>query len=182
MFKQLLSLISISTLAIALSGCAGESSQSVVSSGGGSGNELEAEIDQIVGYEEIIIASYDLFMAQGMTEEVFSAGDNYILTATSSEDFRAGLFNESFDDTLELTIDDLVLFTVYSAKLMIEDDQTEITELENSVSLANENYGDFTVFFENGLITSAKSNDDSWSGEFSYQPDLVTLAKLDQQN
>ena len=138
------------------------------------------EVDQELGYEEIIERSYQEFLDKGMTERVESAGDNYILSANPQIDFKAGLYNETFDDILSVSEENLQLFTVVSAKLMLEQDDTVIEEGENSVSLSHPDFGDFTVYFENNLIVSGESNAGGWTGEFEYAPDAETLARLDQ--
>ena len=172
---------------LALSGCASaETDQNTAQNSDGSQSAQEAVTDnseqadsEPLGYEEIIERSYQEFLDKGMTERVESAGDNYVLTANPDSDFRAGLYNETFDDILDVSRDNLQLFTVVSAKLMLEQEDTVIEEGENSVSLSHPQYGDFTVFFENNLIVAGESNNDGWVGTFEYSPDPETLARLD---
>jgi hypothetical protein len=133
------------------------------------------QVEQELGYEEIIERSHQMFLEKGMTERVESAGDKYVLTANPDSDFKAGLYNETFDDILNVSRDNLQLFTVVSAKLMLEQDDTVIEEGEDSVSLTHPDYGDFTVFFEDNLIVAGESNNDGWTGTFEYQPDPETL-------
>lgn len=137
------------------------------------------EVEEDLGYQEIIERSYQEFLAKGITERVESAGDNYVLTANPDSDFKAGLYNESFDDILDVTEDNLQLFTVVAAKMMLEREETVIEEGEDSVSLTHPEFGDFTVYFQNNLITSGESNTGDWSGVFIYEPDPETLARLD---
>jgi hypothetical protein len=137
------------------------------------------ETDEDLGYQEIIERSYQEFLAKGITERVESAGDNYVLTANPDSDFKAGLYNESFDDILDVTKDNLQLFTVVAAKMMLEREETAIEESDNSVSLTHPEFGDFTVYFEDNLITSGESNNGDWSGVFVYEPDPATLARLE---
>lgn len=171
------------SLLLALSGCAAaeseDSPQQSQATGSDSDNSSEQVDSEPLGYEEIIQRSYQEFLDKGMTERVESAGDNYVLTANPDSDFKAGLYNETFDDILDVSKDNLQLFTVVSAKLMLEQDDTVISEDENSVSLSHPDYGDFTVFFENNLIVSGESNNDGWVGTFEYSPDAETLARLD---
>lgn len=137
------------------------------------------ELEEDLGYQEIIERSYQEFLAKGITERVESAGDNYVLTANPDSDFKAGLYNESFDDILDVTEDNLQLFTVVAAKMMLEREETVVEEGEDSVSLTHPEFGDFTVYFQNNLITSGESNTGDWSGVFIYEPDPETLARLD---
>ena len=167
-----------------ISGCAATPEQSTeqTSEQGSvqSGSESSSEqVEQELGYEEIIERSHQMFLEKGMTERVESAGDKYVLTANPDSDFKAGLYNETFDDILNVSRDNLQLFTVVSAKLMLEQDDTVIEEGEDSVSLTHPDYGDFTVFFEDNLIVAGESNNDGWTGTFEYQPDPETLQRLD---
>jgi len=173
-------LLTISVLAL-LTSCAsapvGENSTSSPAETNSSEQTPDAQED--LSYQEIIELSYQEFLEQGMTERVESAGDSYILTANPDSDFRAGLYNETFDDILDISRDNLQLFTVVSAKLMLDEEDTVVEEGENSISLTHPDYGDFTVFIENNLIVSGQSNTGGWEGEFEYAPDPETLARLD---
>ena len=167
-----------------ISGCAatpGQSTEQTSEQGSvQSGSESSSEqVEQELGYEEIIERSHQMFLEKGMTERVESAGDKYVLTANPDSDFKAGLYNETFDDILNVSRDNLQLFTVVSAKLMLEQDDTVIEEGEDSVSLTHPDYGDFTVFFEDNLIVAGESNNDGWTGTFEYQPDPETLQRLE---
>ncbi len=173
-------LLSISVLAL-LTSCASAPVEENATSSPAETNSGEQTPDaqEDLSYQEIIELSYQEFLDQGMTERVESAGDSYILTANPDSDFRAGLYNETFDDILDISRDNLQLFTVVSAKLMLEEEDTVIEEGENSISLTHPEYGDFTVFIENNLIVSGQSNTGGWEGEFEYAPDPETLARLD---
>lgn len=172
-----------------LSGCAATDSASDETTNGTQteqSNESQSEnqadnqeTDEDLGYQEIIERSYQEFLAKGITERVESAGDNYVLTANPAGEFKAGLYNESFDDILNVTEDNLQLFTVVAAKMMMEREETVVEEGEDSVSLNHPEFGDFTVYFQNNLITSGESNTGDWSGVFVYEPDPATLARLD---
>ena len=127
---------------------------------------------------DAVEASYQLWLSQGMTEEVDSSGDTYILTYQPGGDFVAALYNVELEDVIP--IEQPELFTVYSAWMMLKDDATVIVEGENQLTLTNEGYGDFTVFIENGLIVSGEAVNGSWTGVFRYEPDLPTLGILEQ--
>ena len=131
-----------------------------------------------VGVLDAVEASYQLWLSQGMTEEVDSSGDTYILTYQPGGDFVAALYNVELEDVIP--IEQPELFTVYSAWMMLKDDATVIVEGENQLTLTNEGYGDFTVFIENGLIVSGEAVNGSWTGVFRYEPDLPTLGILEQ--
>ena len=127
---------------------------------------------------DAVEASYQLWLSQGMTEEVDSSGDTYILTYQPGGDFVAALYNVELEDVIP--IEQPELFTVYSAWMMLKDDATVIVEGENQLTLTTEGYGDFTVFIENGLIVSGEAVNGSWSGVFRYEPDLPTLGILER--
>ena len=127
---------------------------------------------------DAVEASYQLWLSQGMTEEVDSSGDTYILTYQPGGDFVAALYNVELEDVIP--IEQPELFTVYSAWMMLKDDATVIVEGDNQLTLTNEGYGDFTVFIENGLIVSGEAVNGSWTGVFRYEPDLPTLGILEQ--
>jgi hypothetical protein len=127
---------------------------------------------------DAVEASYQLWLSQGMTEEVTSSGDTYILTYEPRGDFVAALYNVELEDVIP--IEQPELFTVYSAWMMLKDDATVIVEGENQLTLTNDGYGDFTVFMENGIIVSGEAVNGSWTGVFRYEPDLPTLKLLEQ--
>ena len=66
--------------------------------------------EEVVSYAQVIKDSYELFLENGMTEEVVSAGDRYILTYEPREEFVAALYNLEFDDVVG--IEQKELFTV----------------------------------------------------------------------
>ena len=125
---------------------------------------------------DAVEASYQKWLADGMTEEVTSSGDRYILTYEPGGEFVAGLYNVELDDVI--AIEQPELFTVYSAWLMLQEDATTIVEGDNQLTLTNENYGDFTVFIEDGLIVSGEAVNGSWTGVFRYSPDSTVLGLL----
>lgn len=129
-----------------------------------------------VGALDVVEASYQLWLTKGMTEEVTSSGDRYILTYEPGEPFLAALYNLEFEDVIP--IEQPELFTVYSAWIMLQDEATVIVEGDNQLQLTNPSYGDFTVFVEDGLIVSGQAVDGSWSGVFAYEPDAAILELL----
>ena len=167
-----------SVLLVALSGCAAaETSSPVESAATASATAEETPIE--VGVLDAVEASYQLWLSQGMTEEVTSSGDRYILTYEPGEPFLAALYNLEFEDVIP--IEQPELFTVYSAWIMLQDDVTVIIEGDNQLQLSNPNYGDFTVFIEDGLIVAGEAADGSWTGTFRYEPDAATLELLAQE-
>jgi len=147
---------------------------------GGTDAPTEAVAD--LSLLEAVEASYQLWLTNGMTEEVTSGGVKYILTYRPSADdgaFLAGLYNLEIDDIIP--IEQPELFTVYSAWVMLKDDATVIVEGDNQLSLENKDYGDFTVFIENGLIVSGEEATGSWTGVFRYEPDLALLERLNKE-
>ena len=120
--------------------------------------------------------SYELWLSDGMTEVVTSAGDYYILSYAPGEEFVAGLYNVGLDDIIP--IEQPEFFTVYSAWLMLQDPATVVTENGNRLTLNNEAYGNFVVTVVDGFIVSGEDVFGSWSGEFSYEPDAAVIARL----
>jgi hypothetical protein len=136
--------------------------------------EMAVEVNVLDAVE----ASYQLWLSQGMTEEVTSSGDIYILTYQPGAEFVAALYNIELEDVIP--IEQPELFTVYSAWMMLKDDATVIVEGDNQLTLTNDGHGDFTVFIENGVIVSGEAVNGSWTGVFRYGPDLPTLELLEQ--
>ena len=167
--------------ALLLSGCAPGEPEDVTSPNPATGDQ--APVDQSPSedndQESLLLAvetSYQRWLADGMTEVVTSAGDDYILSYAPGEEFVAGLYNVGLDDIIP--IEQPELFTVYSAWLMLQDPATEITESGNRLTLNNEAYGNFVVTVVDGLIVSGEDVFGSWSGDFSYEPDPAVIARL----
>ena len=133
--------------------------------------------DEVISYAQVIRDSYELFLEKGMTEEVVSAGDRYILTYEPGEEFLAALYNLEFEDVLG--VEQKELFTVYSAWAMLSEESTVIEETEQGFSLSHPDYGSFLVFIEDGLIVGGEGVDAGWTGEFRYEPDFDVLAMLE---
>jgi hypothetical protein len=164
-------------LAVGLAGCAPAevaSSTSPEATTSATAPATAVEVNVLDAVE----ASYQLWLSQGMTEEVTSSGDRYILTYEPGGDFVAALYNVDLEDVIP--IEQPELFTVYSAWMMLKDDATVIVEGDNQLTLTNEVYGDFTVFIENGIIVSGEAVNGSWTGVFRYEPDFPTMELLAQ--
>ena len=176
--KQRIKLLSLGALLLAglsLAGCAPtENTEPVEPEVTTSATAPETAVE--VGVLDAVEASYQLWLTKGMTEEVTSSGDRYILTYEPGEPFLAALYNLEFEDVIP--IEQPELFTVYSAWIMLQDEATVIVEGDNQLQLTNPSYGDFTVFIEDGLIVSGQAVDGSWSGVFRYEPDAATLELL----
>jgi len=184
--NKLLALLGAVVSVLLLSGCAAgvdagdvgpapaaTSSASATDVGGEEAPGSEIEVSLL----EAVEASYQLWLTNGMTEEVTSSGDRYVLTYQPGGEFVAALYNLDFDDVIP--IEQPELFTVYSAWMMLQDDATVVVEGDNQLSLSNESYGNFTVFIENGLIVSGEEASGSWTGVFRYEPDIDVLELLD---
>jgi hypothetical protein len=137
------------------------------------------ETAAVVTYADVIRNSYQLFLENGMTEEVTSAGDRYILTYEPGDEFIAALYNFEFDDVV--AVEQKELFTVYSAWAMLSEEATVIEETEQGYSLSHPDYGSFYVVIENGLIVGGSGIDAGWDGVFRYEPDPEVLGKLESQ-
>ena len=176
---KIASVLLVSVLAV--TGCAAQDSTNPTATNGdqpvtaGSG-ETSTATPQDASALDAVEASYQKWLIDGMTEEVTSAGDRYILTYEPGEAFLAGLYNLELEDVIP--IEQPELFTVYSAWLMLQDDATTIVEGDNQLTLTNENYGDFTVFIEDGLIVSGEAVNGAWTGVFRYTPDRAVLDLL----
>jgi hypothetical protein len=135
------------------------------------------EPEQVVSFADVVRDSYQLFLDNGMTEEVTSAGDRYILTYEPGDEFLAALYNLEFEDVVG--VEQKELFTVYSAWAMLGEEATVIEETDRGYSLAHPDYGSFFVFVENGLIVGGEGIDAGWTGVFRYEPDPEVLALLE---
>ena len=135
--------------------------------------------EEVIDYAQVIKDSYELFLEKGMTEEVVSAGDRYILTYEPGEKFLAALYNLEFEDVVG--VGQKELFTVYSAWAMLGEEATVIEEIEGGYSLAHPDYGSFSVVIENGLIVGGEGIDAGWTGTFRYEPDFEVLALLESE-
>lgn len=129
---------------------------------------------------QVVQNSLAAFEAQGMTEKVFSGGDNYILTYEPGETFVAALYNESFDDVIP--VDQPELFTVYAAHLLTENPEVNYVVTDCGFDITAPDAPGMSVCVENDLIVSGHALDDSWNGTFSYLPDQDILAMLDASN
>jgi hypothetical protein len=177
--KTLIPLVVVAgfSLVAGLAGCAPAgvtSSTSTEATASPTASETAVEVTVLDAVE----ASYQLWLSQGMTEEVTSSGDSYILTYQPGAEFVAALYNLELQDVIP--IEQPELFTVYSAWMMLKDDATVIVEGDNQLTLTNDGYGDFTVFIENGVIVSGEAVNGSWTGVFRYEPDVPTLKLLEQ--
>lgn len=135
-------------------------------------------VEEVISYAQVIKDSYELFLEEGMTEEVVSAGDRYILTYEPGEEFLAALYNLEFEDVVG--VEQKELFTVYSAWVMLGEEATVIEDTEQGYSLSHPDYGSFSVVIEDGLIVGGEGIDAGWTGEFRYEPDLDVLAMLEE--
>ena len=135
--------------------------------------------DEVVTYADVIRNSYQLFLENGMTEEVTSAGDRYILTYEPGEEFLAALYNLEFDDVVG--VEQKELFTVYSAWAMLSEEATVIEETDQGYALSHPDYGSFYIVIEDGLIVGGSGIDAGWTGEFRYESDPEVLGRLESQ-
>jgi hypothetical protein len=165
------------SLVAGLAGCAPAEVATITSTEAtASATAPETAADETV--VDAVEASYQKWLTEGMTEEVTSSGDTYILTYQPGAEFVAALYNIELEDVIP--IEQPELFTVYSAWMMLKDDATVIVEGDSQLTLTNDGYGDFTVFIENGIIVSGEAVNGSWTGVFRYEPDLPTLQLLEQ--
>jgi len=173
-------LLSIAVVLPLLAGCAAEDALPEADSRPAVKNFIATaapeEPEEVVTYADVIRNSYQLFLENGMTEEVTSAGDRYILTYEPGDEFLAALYNLEFDDVVG--VEQKELFTVYSAWAMLSEEATVIEETEQGYSLSHPDYGSFLVFIENGIIVGGEGIDAGWTGVFRYEPDLETLSRL----
>jgi hypothetical protein len=166
---------------VVLSGCSPASSISPLPTSASSAPEATdqaPELDELALALAAVEASYALFQSAGMTENVTSGGDPYILSYDpSNPEFVGALYNLNFDDVIAVT--EKEMFTVYAAWLFVNDGTSKVELTPTGLSITNEVSSPFEVVIEDGLLVSGLAIDGSWSGSFSYQPDLEVLAKLD---
>lgn len=142
-------------------------------------------VERVAGFAEAVEESYRLLYETGMSEEVVSAGDRYILSYSPQENFYAGLYNLEVEDLI--LVEQEELFTVATARLALLDPAAIITETESGISISHPAHGDFTLVIEGGLIVSAFENAGNWTADFTYEPNamvtemvLELLAERDQ--
>ena len=135
--------------------------------------------EEVVTYADVIRGSYQLSLENGMTEEVTSAGDRYILTYEPGEEFLAALYKLEFDDVVG--VEQKEMFTVYSAWAMLSEEATVMEETDQGYALSHPDYGSFYMVIEDGLIVGGSGIDAGWTGEFRYESDPEVLGRLDSQ-
>lgn len=166
--RKLIALILIGLLG--LSGCTSEPSASNLPAVEVYQGDAQST-ERVIGYAEAIEASYQKLYETGMSEEVTSAGDRYILSYAPQDKFYAGLYNLEIEDVV--VVEQEELFTVAAAHLALQDPATVIAETDSGVSITHPEYGDFTLVIVDGLVVSASDNSGSWTGEFSYEPNQM---------
>jgi hypothetical protein len=133
--------------------------------------------DETLSFQDQLTVSYNKFTTEGGSEYVYSGGDNYVLTLEPNGDsFTAALYNESFDDVIG--IDEPMMVTLISAKTMLDDPATTITETSDGLELRNEQYGAIGLHFENGLVVSYEALEDTWHGTITYEVDKEVMDML----
>ena len=140
---------------------------------------LGQEQIQTFSPKEVIERSKAQFDSAGMTEEVFSGGDNYILTYEPGQIFVAALYNESFDDVI--AIDQPEMFTVYAAHLMSQTKGVSYVETECGFEITAPDSPGMSLCVQDGLIISGSALDGSWDGNFNYSTDQDVLALIGQE-
>ncbi len=152
------------------SGCSAETN------GGPVATQNQAQ-DATASFQDQLTFSYNKFTTEGGSEYVYSGGDNYVLTLEpNGNGFTAALYNESFDDVIG--IDEPMMVTLISAKTMLDDPATTITETSDGLELRNEQYGAIGLHFENGLVVSYEALEDTWHGTITYEVDQEVMDML----
>jgi hypothetical protein len=137
---------------------------------------LSQEQIQTLSPKEVIERSKAQFDSTGMTEAVFSGGDNYILTYEPGQTFVAALYNESFDDVI--AIDQPELFTVVAAFNLSQNSAVEYVETDCGFEISAPDSPGMSVCVEDDLIVSGNALDGSWEGTFEYSVNQEILAMI----
>jgi hypothetical protein len=182
-FLEMKKLIALSSLLPLLVGCASAESlpeaQELPAVKNFIASAAPEATSEVVTFADVVKDSYELFLENGMTEEVTSGGDRYILTYEPGEEFVAALYNFDFDDVVG--VEQKELFTVYSAWVMLSEQATVIEQTDQGYSLSHPDYGSFVVFVEEDLIVGGEGIDAGWTGVFRYEPDPDILALLESE-
>lgn len=121
----------------------------------------------------IVLASFEKFELEGMTETVLSGGETWKLVMDPEQrDYQAALFNLTTGEReLVFTTDYFTLFVGY---LTLESEGAQI-EITNSGFIASaEDFNPIEYFVEDGLMVGARGVDFDWNATFEYRvdPDL----------
>lgn len=130
--------------------------------------EAQTEAQEI---RALVRASYELFETVGMTETVSSEAVEYgLLFDPSIRDYQAVILDRSTGESeLIFQTDYFSLFVIY---LIAESDEGKITKQAEGTYLAQEQtFGSFRFFVEDGIITAAEGEDQSWKASFEYSVD-----------
>ena len=129
----------------------------------GSANEIDIKT--------VVLASYELFDAQGMTETATSDGVEYGLVFDPSiKDYQAAILDRSTGESeLVFQTDYFSVFVIY---LIAESETGVITRESPGTFLAEDpDFGSIRFFVEDGIITAAEGKDKTWEASFVYAVD-----------
>ena len=134
------------------------------------GEEPEGSADEI-DIKTVVLASYELFEAQGMTETATSDGVEYGLVFDPSiEDYQAAILDRSTGESeLVFQTDYFSVFVIY---LIAESETGVITQDSPGTFLAEDpDFASIRFFVENGIITAAQGKDKTWEASFVFAVD-----------
>ena len=136
--------------------------------------EVDSSAETELGASEIrsiVLASYELFESQGMTEIATSDGVEYGLVFDPSiKDYQAAILDRSTGESeLVFQTDYFSVFVIY---LISESETGVITQKAAGSYLAEDpDFGSIRFFVEDGIITSAEGKDKTWEASFVYAVD-----------
>lgn len=132
--------------------------------------EPEGSADE-VDIKAVVLASYELFESQGMTETATSDGVEYGLVFDPSiKDYQAAILDRSTGESeLVFKTDYFSVFVIY---LIAESETGVITQEAAGAYLAEDpDFGSIRFFVEDGIITAAEGKDKTWEASFVYAVD-----------
>jgi hypothetical protein len=122
---------------------------------------------------EIVLASFEKFESDGMTETVLSDGESWKLIMDPEQpDYKAALFNLTTGERQLVFETDY--FTVFVGYLTLESPGAEIEITDSGFIASAEDFNPIEFFVEDGLLVGARGVDFDWNATFEYQvdPDL----------
>ena len=128
-------------------------------------------IEGEVAINTVVLASYELFESQGMTEIATSDGVEYGLVFDPSiQDYQAAILDRSTGASeLVFQTDYFSVFVIY---LISESETGVITQEAPGTYLAEDpELGSIRFFVEDGIITAAEGKDKTWEASFVYAVD-----------
>jgi hypothetical protein len=133
--------------------------------------------------KDAIIASYELFEDQGVTESITNEEGSWVLVFDPSLDHPSAWFEKATGESELIVESDY--FSVFVAYQMLSDRDFEITKTQDGFSAESSRYSRIDFVVKDGLIVGAGSDEfEPWTSTISYQvseENRSNLIKLGEQ-